>query len=1435
MQVSASDKAVLNYRFEYLLIEDGLPQNTISTIERDHYGFMWFGTNNGISRYDGYTFESFKAGGSDHGESLPDNMVSIIKAGPHKRVWIGSLNGLSYFDPMKGEIFHFQNNATHNIISNVTTIEFYNNKMWVGTSTSGIFVLSKNNKNKYTIYKHYCEQNNNLSNNHVNIIYLSKSNNLYVGTQTEALVYLPKTGQFISIINGVQLPQNALIHDIFESSKGDVYFATFNGMAINYHNNKALTWFYTDPSNSQSLIHNTATKVTEDIEGNILVGTLGGLQYFSPESRTFRSFPEVGPGNFKLNNKFVSAIFCDSTGNVWIGTEKGGINKFNVYQKQFNYYANDPNNPNSINENTINSILKEKDNLWIGTAGGGLNHVNLLNGKISHYTFDPFNNNSISSDYITSLARDNNGYLWVGSWGGGLNRLTTSGNSVSIQRINANTPGYDTEVVDYFVSSILNDSRGFLLIGTEGGLSMLNYNEQKFTTLTASPGSNPPLSEIGCMLEDSNNNYWIGTRNGLFRFPKKSIWKNNAEQLIIDNLLFFEHNPDESTSIPGNYVTSLQEDSKGNVWIGTYGNGIAKCTINSDGKINCRTYTHNDGLSNNVAYGIEEDGNGNIWISTDYGLSMLNPETGDFKNYYKQDGLLNNQFYWSASHKSYDGELYFGGTEGLNYFKPDKLQEYNFIPEPKITKLRVHNHEIYPGDKLHDKTVIHKPIYAADTIYLGYRDNNISFDFSSFDFYLPEKTRFAYKLTDIDQNWVNVSSQRRFANYNNLDGGTYTFMLKASNSDGGWNETPKTVTIIVTPPFWKTQWFLILIIVLVILLTFSLIQLQMQRIIKQKRVLEEKIHNRTKKIEDQNIILEKQAAELIEKNNQLEYRQKQIEQQKEELENKNDEILHQRDALITLNDKVKEVNQQQLRFFTNISHEFRTPLTLIISPIERLIRFFDNNKEVKSTLQIINRNAQRLLLLINQLLEIRKIETGNQELQVEMTETANFLEDVYNSFEELAQRNKITYLKDIEVNKVSWLDKEKVENVLYNLLSNAFKFTPEGHEIKLKARTHHESNSDYLEINVIDTGSGIPPGQHKKLFDRFYQVTETKKHINQGTGIGLSMVKSIIEIMHGTITVESETGKGSTFTIKIPVSKQAFAEHEIDKSGQAYESSLKEKVAILHEQINRPSIIENDDVNVPVEKILVVEDNIDMRSFICSNLSHYYQVLEARNGKEGYEIAKKEEPALIISDIMMPETDGISMMKKIKNNLYTSHIPIILLTAKGKIEDQLKGIKEGADDYIAKPFNMEVLIAKVKNVIELRKKLRTRYSALEEVPSEELTNSNLDNDFFEKVNETVEKYYTDPSFDVDHFASEMYVSRSQLYKKLKAITSLSANDFINVYRLKKSTALLKTGNMQVSEVAFSTGFNDPKYFSRIFKKFYQCSPSEFVKKENKKF
>ena len=1432
LHLSLPGQTGINYRFQYLQIEDGLPQNTINAIAKDNVGFMWFGTNNGICRYDGFSFESFKSEKNDP-NSLPDNMISAIEPGSDNKLWIGSSNGLSYFDPSTDKIIRFSSaNSESPKIIKVSTIVAQGDNIWVGTLTNGIYLLSKNKNGEFEQVSHFCDQESNLQSNAVNVIYTTRDKKIWAGTSNGLFNYSEQEKKFRLFTANNSILQTTFINDIFESKPGDIYIGTYNGLAVIRKNSLTANWYFPNFSTSNTLAHGTVNKVSEDIRGGILVGSLGGLQLFNPVSGLFTSFQEEGPDHFILNNKFVNTIYCDNSGNVWVGTEKGGVNKFNVFQKQFGLYTNAPMNPNSLNVNTVNSIYRENDRLWIGTAGGGLNSVDVQTGKFTHYKYDVYNNQSISSDFISSIVRGSDGNLWVGAWGGGVNCIKGSASSPSIQRITANTPGYKNDLVDYFVSTLWNDSEhGLLVIGAQGGLSTLSYSNHKFTTLTSPNSSTPPISEVGCILKDSKNYYWIGTRNGLFRFPASSIKETESSILPVEGLQFYTNNTDDSLSLPGHYIISLLEDSNGGIWAGTYGNGFCKIEVQNNGDLKCTNFSQKDGLSNNVTYSILEDKNHKLWISTDYGLSEFNPKDHKFRNFYKQDGLLNNQFYWSASFKDQKGNLYFGGTDGLNFFNPEEIAEYKHVVTPKITHLKIFNQEIKAGEKRHKKVILNKPVFNCDTITLPYQDNNLSFDLSAFDFNLPEKTSFAYMIEGIDKEWIVVPAQRRFITYSNLPAKTFNLLIKASNSDGIWNNNPTKVTIIIAPPFWKTIWFSIVLIIGVLVAVFFTIQYQIQRLIDQRRILEEKVVQRTRQIEDQKVILEKQAIELLESNHKLERRQTLIENQKEELENKNNEISEQRDKLIVLNNKVEEINHQQMTFFTNISHEFRTPLTLIISPVEQMISKMSPNNETFDLLKIVNRNAQRLLMLINQLLEIRKIETGNQVLNVEKTDARTFILEIFNSFADLAQKNEIDFRNQLSITGAeSWIDHEKLENVLYNLLSNAFKFTPKQGQIILNALTKEENNTTYLDFFVKDTGSGIPKEHIERLFDRFFQVPENHLSKNQGSGIGLSLVKDLVEMMHGTISVTSEPGQGSTFSVSVPVSKKAFGKDEIDENGQVFESDIKNKVALLSENISNTEPIENNKDQTEAETVLVVEDNADMRSFICTNLAEYFRVIEAENGRQGYEMAKDEEPSLIISDIMMPEMNGLDLCKKIKNNLYTSHIPIVLLTAKGNVEDFVEGLEQGADDYISKPFNIEILIAKVTAIIANRKKLKNRYNSLEEVNPSELTISPLDSQFFSKINEVVDQNYTNADFDVDQFASLMYMSRSQLYKKIKAITDLSTNDFINVYRLKKSAEMLKQGHLQVSEIAYAVGFNDPKYFSRIFRKFFKVSPSEFVKR-----
>lgn len=1417
-----------NYRIQYLKIEEGLPQNTVTALDKDKYGFLWIATHSGVCKYDSYNFEVFKSNERDSA-GLSDNFIRCLQAGKDELVWIGSKNGLSYYNHLSNTINLFRDrHYPSDAICKVNSILINDDYVWVATQENGIFQLQKTGL-QYHINKHFPSHSFADSETQVSTLYQSTEGVLYAGTNQGYFIYDDAVEGFVAPKRNENIAEGIVILDIFFDHNGHRYFSTNSGLYFQSRAGVPFEVFSFDPENSNTPNHNNVNKVREDKSGNILIASLGGLQFFNPDDKTFKNIPNQGQDHFKLNNKFVNTIYCDEQGNIWVGTDKGGLNKFNIFQNSFNYLSTSSREPYRLDNNTINSIYSEKDELWVGTAGAGINIFDTKN-HIKQSLKTNTSPASISNNFITSILKASDGNIYASTWGHGVNKIKKSSHKYRVDQIHDDHENYHNQLNNTFVSCMLDNPKGYLLIGTEGRISLLNYKTNTFTTLTTPEQLPVKIAEIGCMLLDSEGNYWVGTRNGLFSFPESNIYEANGEFHELSGVKFYQHELNDKNTLPGNYITSLMEDHEGTIWAGTYGHGIGVSTKNTNGDVSFSTYSTKLKLSNDVIYGMVEDDQNRIWVSTDYGLSVISPSDGEVKTLFKEDGLLNNQYYWSSVYKGADGTLYFGGTEGLNYFHPQSFYAYNHFPQAKISQLNIFNEKVYVDDKATESQKIRVPIYEADTIIVDYSDKSISFEFSAFDFYLPHKNQYAYQLSGVDKNWVYVNAQRRFASYNNLKPQTYTFRLKASNCDGTWSTSPTEICLIVKPSFWQTLAFHIGIILFLMVLVYLFIRLNTKRITDQKKALEKKVEARTEEINKQRLTLEENAVILKETNEQLKKRQEVVKRQKDQLESQNTEMSHQRDELVVLNKKIKEINLLQLRFFTNISHEFQTPLTLIISPLERLLKSHKVDQEMGQTLGIINRNAHRLLLLIKQLLEIRKIETGNQNLKVELSDTQKFIIDIVDSFQELAQKNKIDYSCDIRFNKASWIDKAKMENILYNLLSNAFKFTPNGKSIIVNAYYQNTTNNiEELILSVSDTGEGIDAENIDVLFDRFLQVTKSRKHERAGAGIGLSLVKSLVELMHGTISVESEPGRGSTFTIQLPVSKNAFEADEIDTTGQAFESNLGDKISVLSDNINAPTIEAYEENTSQVVSVLVIEDNVDMRNFICSELAHYYKVLEAENGQQGLEIIKKELPSLIVSDIMMPVMDGIELCKKVTKNLYTSHIPFIMLTARSANTDHLEGLETGADDYITKPFSIDILLAKIKNIIESRELLKTKYGRLEEIKSESQRISELDEKFYNKAIETVEKFYTEPDFDVDHFAVEMFVSRSQLYNKLKAITNLSANEFINTFRLKKAIDLIKEGELQISEIAYTVGFNDPKYFSRIFKKYYQKSPSAFLR------
>lgn len=1443
----------INIRFQHITSDQGLSQNTVDCILQDSRGFMWFGTWNGLNRFDGYNFIVFKS--EAQGKSLSNNFVYSVCEDKTGNIWAGTKNGLNILDHSTNQFFSlFHDPKNNNSISgnriNAVCCD-REGTIWVGTSDAGLDRILIKGKQDFQI-THYKSSPGNLTSLPGNEIYCITEDHLghiWVGTGA-GLGKLDKSNGKWQIFRNIPGNTSSLsfnaVQAIYEDKTGAIWVGTTFGLNRLDPKTGIFRQFFNNLDDQKSLAHATITAIREDLDGNLLVGTLGGLNRYNKVNQTFYRYPVNQNDDYSLNNEFINTIFTDKQGNVWIGTDKGGVNKFNTHQKEFGYFASHPENSNSLNNNTINSVLEEPQALWIGTAGGGLNKFDRTTKSFKHYRNIPHNTSSINSNFITSLLRDNKQNLWIGSWGGGLDKLVSpNGNGTFKHYMNSSDP---SSLCSSFISSLWQDEAGFVLVGTLGGLDLFYPGKEgTFHHIANNLQWKNKITEVGCLLKDKRGNYWIGTRRGLYRVSASKLIGNTTDTDFIEYL----NESGNSNSIPGNYIISLCEDRSGNIWAGTYGNGISKIQISADNQVHFKNYTQADGLCNNVVYAILEDNNGILWLSTDNGLSRFDPKQNHFKNFYVTDGLQSNQFYWSAAFKSKEGKLYFGGIKGLNFFYPDSIRDNSFKPRVTITDFKIFNSSVGVGVWNKKREILDRVINETSTVNLSYKENVFSFEFSALDYFLPEKAQYQYKMEGVDQEWVTTPSSRRFVTYTNLKGGDYTFWLKASNSDGVWNNEATKLQIHISPPFWDTVWFRILSAAVLLAVIFAYFKVRTKILETQKRVLEATVVERTAKIEEQKEELRSQAERLLEYNNQLEHRQELIEGQKAQLERQNIEISEQRDKLIELNKRVQLVNQLKIRFFTNISHEFRTPLTLILGPLDKLLKTWKGDQETKGTLDLINRNAQRLLHLINQLMEFRKIETGKLELKVSEGNMIGFLENIFSSFQQLAKQRNIEYTYEHSIiEEKQWFDHEKIENIVYNLLSNAFKFTTEGGKISLSVHYSNRSplsNDDakhgknlpansYLEIKVSDTGIGISQEHINNIFKRFYQVNSPQSLKVRGSGIGLSLAKELVKAHHGHISVESAQGKGSVFIVFLPVQKTIYTESEIINEPFITKDNYQEQVTKLTEELlkeNRDTESFKDELSREKSEkplILLIEDNFDLRSFLKASLSESFQILDAEDGKKGYELAKTYNPDLIISDVMMPEMDGLELCSRLKNNLLTSHIPVILLTARTAVENHIECLEIGADDYIPKPFDVNILTARTKNLIETRRKLRKHFSRDLTPDLSQIASSRTDELFLKRAQEIVETHFSNPEFGVEEFVDKMNISRSLLHKKLTLLTEQSAGDFITSLRLKKAAHLLHVPGKNVSDVAYEVGFNDPKYFSRIFRKYFGKTPSEYVTK-----
>jgi signal transduction histidine kinase/DNA-binding response OmpR family regulator len=822
------------------------------------------------------------------------------------------------------------------------------------------------------------------------------------------------------------------------------------------------------------------------------------------------------------------------------------------------------------------------------------------------------------------------------------------------------------------------------------------------------------------------------------------------------------YNP--STQKVKNYaekIRMMHEDSHGRFWLTTLNKGLA--LFDKDKGV-IKNYDKSRGISNNQTYCILEDNVGYFWISTINGLSRFDPAKETFKNYDRQDGLQNNQYQYGACYKTPKGELIFGGITGFDIFNPADVRNNEYQPPVILTDFRIFNKPVPIGNS--NKSILHKCIAETRQITLPFDQNVITFEFAALNYAKSAKNKYVYKLEGFEKDW-NEAGNQRTATYTNLDPGEYTFIVKAANSDDVWNKHNLTVQIEVLPPYWKTWWFKLAIIIVILVSFYLLFMFWANR-----RYLKHEL------------VFERERAK-----------------------------------------KLHELDMMKVRFFTNVSHEIRTPLTLILSPLEKMLHSEMSVKEMKDHLAIMSRNTQQLLKLVTQLLDFRKVETGNLKLELNKGDIIVFIRDIVFSFSQLAQEKNITLEFNTTENEIyTFFDTDKLEKVINNLLSNSFKFTPDDGTIVVGISLVTDDIGDlkddmgkaekFIEIVVKDNGIGIPESNLDKIFNRFFQSINTRNQT--GTGIGLALTRELVKLHKGRVFVESKSGKGSKFTVRLPLDLEEF------------------DAMLSEEPDGTKKIFTLDPDHKPEEEIisgkilLVVDDNADVRFFIRSHFEPDFKVMEANNGKEGLNLAFKYIPDVIISDILMPLLDGNEFCKRIKKDERTSHIPVILLTALSSQAHKMEGVVAGADDYITKPFDIILLRTKIENLIMLRNSLREKYSSEMVLKPKNIAINTPDERFLQKTIETIEINITDPDFDIDKLSQTVGVSRTQMYRKLSVLTDMTVREFIKNIRLKRAAQLLEQNKMNISEIAFAVGFRDLSHFRKCFRQEFGMSASEYI-------
>ncbi len=1333
--------------FSLLSKLQGLINDFVTCLMEDRNGNLWIGTSVGVSKYDGKTFTQFTVK-----NGLPSNFIVEMMQDKAGNIWFGSFsNGVTKYNGKSFTNFKVKDGLGHNQISSL--MQDKAGYIWIGTVGGGV---SKYNGETITegqpSFTTFTEKEG-LTDNYVYSMVQDKNGSIWMGTSEGVSKYDGKSFTNFTEKEGLS---GKHVFSILQEKNGNMWFSTY-GSGLSKYDGQSFTHF----TKNEGLSHNNTNGLIQDYSGNLYIGTNGGgiSKY---DGKTFTHLTE----NVGLNSNYLSSncLLHDRKGNIWIGTNGFGLSKYNG--KSLSHITKnegifDFTETNIMANDFVFSTLQDKTgNMWFGANGWG---ISKNDGKsFTHFT----KKNGLVNNSVTSIVQDKTGDFWFSTFGGGVSKYDS--------RSFTNFSVKEGLTDDYVVCSLL-DNNGDLWFGTSEGVS--KYDGKSFTNFTVKNGLSS--NNVVCMIQDHNRNMWFGTTDGgVSKYDGKSFTHFTKKEGLSNNFIF-----------------CMLEDNGGNIWLGTNGGGIIKY----DGKT-FTNLTEKEGLINNSVWSMLQDKKGNLWFGTRVGLSKLSKKklaeindsrtnidkistSGEghilFKNISYEDGFLGIGCTHNSIYEDNEGIIWIGTNDRLTAYHPEGEIPDTIPPTIQLTGLSLFNEHIGWANLLNKKDSVltlgngvkvsnvefdglTKWYGLPEYLSLAYNNNYLTFNFIGITLKSPKKVKYQFKLDGIDKNWSAITGNNE-APYGNMPHGTYTFRVKAMNSEGYWsNELNYTFTI--RPPWWRTWLAYAIYILLAGFFIYYLNRRERKRLAK-----------------------------------------------------KNEMILQQKEA-----EQIVAMDAVKTRFFSNITHEFRTPLTMIISPVDELMKDKDMPVPYKKTLSTVQRNANQLLDLINQLLDLSKVEAGKMKVDIKRGDIGLYLAELTENFLPYALQKNIQLKINKEVKPTEYLfDAGKWERIISNLLSNAIKFTAVGGRIDVDILENKLEGKHFITLAVKDTGVGIAPEKLPHIFDRFYQADTSATRQYEGTGIGLALVKEFVDLMKGTIDVESKPGEGTTFRLNIPVEVAAGAEVEA--------MIIPQKTNLQPLDAISTSKAENIASTAEAPLILIAEDNPDLNEFIAGSLQKNYRVITAANGTDAWALCKTEIPDIVLSDVMMPGIDGNELCTLIKSDPLTAHIAVVMLTVKAAPTSIIEGLSKGADDYISKPFKVDELLLRIHNLLERQEKLQQYFRSRLVQPDDKAGEPLVQDEFIQSVYIIIDEFIDDSQLGVEFLATRLSLSRRTLNRKLSAVLGLPPSEIIKQYRLKKGAEMLRSG-YHIADTAYSTGFESPSYFGQCFKELYGLTPSEYIDK-----